>query len=297
MEDSLKSAVVDGNISEVKRVLNEYGYRTDRFDVIWMNKIVGQILIIACKQIQPEIVSLLLSYPSTDVNSRDNSGWTALMYACYNGSFEIIRRLLAHPNIDVNKGDNGGITPFMYACIGCRKIECIKMLIRDLRINLNKVSTKRGHTALYWAMIHESEIIKWWIASGREMIMEGSYDYISFAEKYPENQWKLELVELLKRHKRDPEGTTHQVRVKLGWYDERASEVFAPVVFVSDGLLRLSQNKISGEKLPRFFKIALGLPVELQMILCYRAVGLARSLIPLKEREQAFKDLVRGLKK
>ena len=40
-----------------------------------------------------------------------------------------------------------------------------------------------------------------------------------------------------------------------------------------------------------FFNIAKRLPLELQMVLCYRAVGSAKVAIPNRSTEDAFKGL------
>jgi len=56
--------------------------------------------------------------------------------------------------------------------------------------------------------------------------------------------------------------------------DNLAAEVFAVIVFLCDGLLQIktSTNPPAGGA-TRFFVIATRLPLEVQMILCRRAVG------------------------
>ena len=66
---------------------------------------------------------------------------------------------------------------------------------------------------------------------------------------------------LLERFKANPQETGHAVRVELGWYDEAAAEMFALVVFVSDGLLQI--NGTTPSPAARFFSIASQLPLEL----------------------------------
>jgi len=44
----------------------------------------------------------------------------------------------------------------------------------------------------------------------------------------------------------------------------------------------------------RFFSITAQLPLELQMLLCYRLVGSPKEIIPGKQSEVAFKSLARG---
>ena len=41
----------------------------------------------------------------------------------------------------------------------------------------------------------------------------------------------------------------------------------------------------------RFFSIAKRLPLELQMMLCFRQVGSPKEIVPGKESEVAFKEL------
>ena len=110
------------------------------------------------------------------------------------------------------------------------------------------------------------------------------------AKKYGET----EVVTLLERFKSDSAQTRHAVRVELGWYDEAAAEMFALVVFVSDGLLQV-KDTTTPSPAARFFNIANQLPLELQMVLCFRQVGSAKEIISGKESEVAFKELTKML--
>jgi len=87
---------------------------------------------------------------------------------------------------------------------------------------------------------------------------------------------KTEVVTLLERFKSDAAKTRHAMRVELGFVDELAAEMFALVVFVSDGLLQI--NDTTPSPAARFFSIAAQLPLELQMVLCFRQVGSLSSL-------------------
>ena len=107
------------------------------------------------------------------------------------------------------------------------------------------------------------------------------------------NQGKTEVVTLLERFKGDAAQTRRAVRVELGWHDEMAAEMFALVVFVSDGLLQV--NDTTPTPAARFFSIARRLPLELQMVLCHRLVGSRKEIIPGKDSEVAFKTLARRL--
>jgi len=118
---------------------------------------------------------------------------------------------------------------------------------------------------------------------------EEKTDAIRGAKKFG----KTEVATLLERFKENPVETRHAVRVELGLIDDVAAEMFALVVFVSDGLLQIKDTTPSSAA--RFFNIARRLPLELQMMLCFRQVGSDKEIIPGKDSEVAFKELARRL--
>ena len=171
---------------------------------------------------------------------------------------------------------------------------CVREMLKDSRVKVNEPDFS-GYTPLWWAAASgHLDVTKWWIVSGREMDQGepgdvDRTDAISAAKK----QGKPEVVALLERFKEKPEETRQAVRVELGWYDLAAVEVLALVVFVSDGLLQI--NDTTPSPAARYFSIASQLPLELQMVLCYRVVGFGKEIIPGKESEVAFKELTRSL--
>jgi len=115
-------------------------------------------------------------------------------------------------------------------------------------------------------------------------------DAVGVAKKYG----KTEVASLLERIKDNLVETRHQMRVELGLLDELAAEMFALVVFVSDGLLQVKDTTTPPPE-ARSFDITRQLPLELQMVLCHRVVGSAKDIIPGKESEVAFKWLAKSL--
>ena len=82
----------------------------------------------------------------------------------------------------------------------------------------------------------------------------------------------------------------------LGVLDELAAAVFALTVFLCDDLLQLKTAATlspATAAATRFFTIIKRLPMELQMILCHRAVGSMKQNILHKDSEVAFKSLAR----
>ena len=105
---------------------------------------------------------------------------------------------------------------------------------------------------------------------------------------------RTDVATLLERFKNDATKTRHVMRAKLGLLDDLAAEMFALVVFVSDGLLQVNDTNTPSPA-ARFFSIAAQLPLELQIVLCFRQVGSAKEIILGKESEVAFKELARRL--
>jgi len=105
---------------------------------------------------------------------------------------------------------------------------------------------------------------------------------------------RTDVATLLERFKNDATKTRHVMRAKLGLLDDLAAEMFALVVFVSDGLLQVNDTNTPSPA-ARVFSIAAQLPLELQIVLCFRQVGSAKEIILGKESEVAFKELARSL--
>jgi len=244
-----------------------------------------------------EMAELMRQDPGFNVNKDhgDGHGRTLLHQACSGDSRSaVIPLLLAHPDINVDLDEDfTRSTPFHWACrLG--RASCVREMLKDSRVRVNQRNDARNTPLWHAASNGYLDVIKWWIASGREMDLGkpgevDETDAIGAAKK----TGKTELVTLLERFKNDAARTRHAMRVELGWYDEAAAEMFALVVFVSDELLQIKDTTPSPAA--RFFSIAARLPLELQMVLCYCVVGSGQEIISGKESEVAFKELARRL--
>jgi len=116
-----------------------------------------------------EVEEIFRKDPTLNVNWRNGgNGHTALRIAIQNGYDAIASILLAHPDIDANMKSFGGWTPFMFACFE-RRTSCVRLLLKDSRVKVNEPNMF-GYTPLWYAAAQGNlAIIKWWIASGREM--------------------------------------------------------------------------------------------------------------------------------
>jgi len=149
--------------------------------------------------------------------SRDGNGRTLLHYACSesDSGSPVIPLLLAHPDIDVNVKNIYGSTPFFYACDG--RPSCVREMLRDSRVNVNEPD-QFGRTPLrYAAYKGHLDVIRLWIASGREMDLgtPGDVDKTDAIGVAKQNG-KREVVALLERFKSDPAKTRSEVRKELG---------------------------------------------------------------------------------
>jgi len=239
------------------------------------------------------VKEILRNNPTLNVNlsTVHDSDNTALSVACRNGHDSIVSILLAHPDIDVNQKDPNGCTPFSSACFQ-GQTSCARLLLKDPRVQVGE-SSHSGHTPLRWVAVKGYlAVIKWWIASGREMDLGEPGDSKTDAIGEARKKDKTNVVTLLKRFKENPVETRYQVRVELGLVDELAAEMFAIVVFDSDGLLQVTQSTTAAI---RFFSIASQLPLELQMVLCYRVAGSSKETIPGWISEIAFRELAKRI--
>jgi len=179
MEEKLYDAARDGQFSEVKRLLRE----NPAINVNWQKPSWGGTpLHCACQNGHGVIVGVLLSHSAIDVNLKTNLGHTAFYSASFNGCASCVREMLKDSRVKVNKPDDDGCTPLWSAA-------------------------RYGY----------HDLIKWWIASGREMDLgiPGDVDKTD-AIGAAKEEGKIEVVSLLERFKSDAAKTRSEVRKELG---------------------------------------------------------------------------------
>ena len=197
--------------------------------------------------------------------------------------------------------DKYGGTPISLGCWdSC--VSVVRLLLKDPRVDAT-LEDDNGRTPLWWASSNGNcEVIEWLIASGRDLgdvrnkkgkdWDDKEYTALEIAGEYE----RTEVVSLLERFLANPALTRHELRVKFGVLDEMAAEVFALTVFLCDDLLQLkpaptTTTAAAAASASQFFTIISKLPMELQMVLCHRAVGSMKQNILHKDSEVAFKSL------
>ena len=87
----------------------------------------------------------------TDVNAKDEDGWTLLHLTAYNGQKDIVELLITN-GADVNAKTKGGVTPLSNAAYFGHKEVAELLIAEGADVNAKDIE---GKTALYTAMLHE----------------------------------------------------------------------------------------------------------------------------------------------
>ena len=237
----------------------------------------------------PVVKEILETHPNINVNVVDvaDHSNSPLHYAAYVGSSAIVSLLMSHPRIEVNLKNDYGRAPFQAACVN-GTTACAKLLLNDSRVKDLVSLDQDGHTPLYWvANFDYVEILEYWIATGSEMNANLKAHIPAAGD--PDRSSKV--TQLLEKMVEDPARTVEEVRRKIHYYDERAAGLFALVIFTCDDFFHVRTSTREA----RFFRMASQLPMELQMLLCFRVVGSKKMLIASQERERAFADIQKSL--
>ena len=166
-----------------------------------------------------EVKEILRKNPNLNVNwakkDLEGSASVALGHACENDHDVIVSILLAHPDIDVNLRDTYGNTPFGISCVN-GSTSCVREMLKDSRVELNEPD-ESGNPPIVWTVAYEHiDIIRWWIASGREIDLGKLADFMMDAIETARENVQGEIAKLLERFKENPEETRGEVRRELG---------------------------------------------------------------------------------
>ena len=139
---ALLAAVQDGDTNAVKLLLDAGG------DVNLKDETGRTLLMYATLKNHKEVVQVLVD-KGANVNARNNSGQTALSHASREGHPEIARALLGK-GADVNVEDSSGSAPVVYAT-QFNHPATLKVLLEEGRAD---VSGKQGQMAMRMARDH-----------------------------------------------------------------------------------------------------------------------------------------------
>ncbi len=153
----------------------------------------------AVEQAQVETVqSLLLALPENTINTRNQTGATALMVAASRGCIQITQLLLARRDININVQNQNGQTALMLACSKGHS-EIAELLINHSGININ-VQDHAGETALMLAARSDHRNIVHLLLKmpGIDMHIKNNSGQTAFM--IAENSGFLQTAQLLRSH-------------------------------------------------------------------------------------------------
>jgi len=233
---------------------------------------------------------------------------------------EIASFLRDHPELDVDvnieeyiiRVPDGPVLPELYEIANRRFVlsvindtqEVAMRFLREPWIFIDRVPTGGMSSALKHAFIYQrSEIFMAFIALRPHQITSwlclDEFKTIKIVDD-------LLIFHLLEIFQVDPHYWSSHYRREVGLLNEEAAGHYAHIIFHCDELLRLKKSttiwkkcmkkynfKLSERdtKSTRFLEITRRLPMEIQMIVCLRAVGSAKDIIPHKVSEHAFQML------
>ena len=163
-----------------------------------------------------KVAWLMRQDPGFNLNGHDEHGCTLLYYACYKSERSaVIPLLLAHPDIDVNVKITSGRTPYSIACF-YGHTSCLREMLKDSRVKVNEPDDD-GLTPL-WRVASKGhlDVIKWRIASGREMDLGKPGDFKTDAIGSAKRYGNTEAATLLERFKGDAAKTRSELVKELG---------------------------------------------------------------------------------
>jgi len=268
-----------------------------------------------------EIRGLLESHPDLTLNTGPlPGGRSAFHMACAMNNLSAVEVFLSHvPRVplDLNFPDHRGFTPVMYCCqFALSPIakdvhdfpRTSRRLIFHPAVRLDVVTEVLGRT---WTPLHVAcksfEAMKWMIITGKPLSFRAAP-----APAFDDENgiacrvlWErlLRNEDLVRYHLRLEAVHSPCDVVRQAAGDLRYLELFATIVFLSDGLLRERSTTPAARELVgpywvvvnqqyrRFFAMTQKLPLELQALLCLRAGGQYGTVITTPEAEIALQHL------
>jgi len=322
-----QSACCGGQIEVVKKMLAENVWLTS--EVLNMADWSGATpLHSACYAGHVEVVEVLLADPRWDaatLNQPDHVNCrTPLGAACVNGHLHIAQMLLKHPllaDATLNTVDHVGVTLFNSVCEFWRR-DVFCLLLGDPRLSADSVNGvgAGGRTALHTLCLNQRfaeakmllldsrlapgslnrpdnggrtpfslALSAGWLKMGKLLLATTTVDRVSFCIQTA-TAYRGDFVALATRFNQSPREVRCQCRLAVGLAAQDATRLFAQVIFLAEGLLCVP-SVLAGSEV-RFFTISQRLPLELQMLLCWRAVGDGHSeTMGTKLSEPAFRAL------
>ena len=149
----VKNIIINSNIDMVKKFID------NGFDINYMIHN-NTLLMYAFEYSNIDMIKLLLSYPSVNINTIDNNGNSILLNAIIANNIEVVRLLLVYPSINVNIINNKNNTVLINATIN-NNVDMVILLLSSKMIEPNLINyvNKNSMNAVLIALYNKNYTI------------------------------------------------------------------------------------------------------------------------------------------
>jgi hypothetical protein len=231
----------------------------------------------------PGLNAFFEKYPHIDINSLHPPG-TLLHEACHYGRSTVVKKLLDnYPNIRVDIKDQSNRDCFYVACSG-GLYYILKLLLnkstnvsesKEINTNPLWIAAQHGHLNCIM-LLAACQLSPWSVEKAIDIAGYNNYHAsVRYLKSYRDN--KLIAV--------------FRARSEMNVLMEReATKYFLFIVMLCDDYYKLCYKKGS-EKFHKFLSIASKLPMEIQMIICNRAINQEEDFINASITNHVFVEI------
>jgi len=238
-------------------------------------------------------------------DDNDDQRWCLLAYACRLNFPSVVSLLLRIPGVDVNMAVAwSGWTP-LFIAVHNEHITCVKLLLENSRVDIEIQPRSRGKTLRSSAFRHAAnrgyaEGVKCFLA------LRDLEEMLPLAKNWADMGRQVHQV--CHAYVLAPRKTHHDLRVTFSVPNALAGERFASVLLLADGHFVIAERfrnfRWDGDidfadqfcdyldGAVRFLLISQRLPLELQMVLTWRSLGLARDTVLRRDFDPAILSLL-----
>jgi ankyrin repeat protein len=261
--------------------------------------------LLACEKGYEELVAFMLARNKFDVLHENPQGYNGLHLACQQSKQEVVKRLIKDGRININKQNKIGETPLFLAVTGQSHL-MVRYLLdagADTEITCKDESP--------WDKVYQSYLQSSTpknIAYCKNVIIDMIIHFL-----FKESIWNGEIKSKIKARNATRAGIQaiyagNSTEIKFCLKEKRekqATMLFALVIFLCDNYLKFKATK---SKKPsqitkqesdaiRFLHILGQLPLDLQEVLCNRTWLQPKSVFNPQQKETAFFETARLIKK
>jgi len=244
------------------------------------------------RECHPYVVDFLDQNPSVNqcyLNHRGQPCCTVMTLICRVDLHTALALLLNVPGLDVNQHKAGCFGPALTEAVSFRSGGCLRLLLQDPRVEMRAPASivffPDGASIMHFALRHRClQGAKWLMA-----LRPFEENHVPGDLSRWRSPWmhERECVDLYLDYQRDPLRVRHCMRMELGFREAFAAEIFAVIILFADDFFILHDHLGPGAPRTRFLSMARRLPLELQMLLAWRAQGDPREVILSSDFEPA----------